>query len=316
MIRRNMDLDTFLGSRVCIVSGKGGVGKTTISAVLARAAATSGRRVLLIEVEGKTGLPALFGSRRLGYEPQPLADGVDGRTITAEEALLEFFDDRNLQWVAKRLQNMNLIEVVATAAPGLKDILVLGKVKQLEVRGDYDMIIVDAPAAGHTLTFLGSAGGVQDAVRVGPVLEQADEVQAMLCDHDRTGIVLTTLAEETPVNETIETAEALVGLGIKTNGFVVNGWYPEGHEVDTATIAGYAEEAGTHIPPGEADALSRAALFRALRHRLQVTELQRLEQNLALPHFKLPYVFSADFGPDEINILLDCTLAALSGRAA
>lgn len=311
-----MDLDTFLGSRVCIVSGKGGTGKTTVSAVLARVAAADGRRVLLVEVEGKTGLPSLFGKRRLDYEPQRLAERIDGRTISAEQALLEFLADHNMSWVAKRLQSMNLLEIVATAAPGLKDILVLGKVKQLDLRGEYDLIIVDSPAAGHTLTFLGSASGLEDAARMGPVQTQAQEVNALLTDTQRCNVVLVALAEETPVNETMETADALAELGIRVSGVVVNGWYPEGESVSVDAIQQRADEADVMVPGDEAAALAEAAEFRAMRHRLQVEQLARLEDHLTLPMATLPYLFTADFGPDQIDILVTEFTSQLVEQAA
>lgn len=297
--------DTFCDTRVCIVSGKGGVGKTTVSAVLAATAARFGKRVLLVEVEGKSGLAAAFDAKPFGYEPETLAPGIEGRTITAEQALLEFLDDHNLHWVAKRLQSMNLLEVVATAAPGIKDILVLGKVKQIDNRRDYDLIIVDAPAAGHTLTFLGSAAGIVDAVRVGPVLTQANEVQEMLTDRDRTSVVLVTLPEETPVNETVETADALVGLRIDVSGVVVNGWYPEGPAVELSEVHELAARTGTVIPEDEAVALAEASRFRAMRHSLQRRQMDRLEDLLALPFVRLPFLFTASIGPAEIEALAD-----------
>lgn len=316
-----MDLSHFLDSRVCVVSGKGGVGKTTVSALLASAAAAAGRRVLLVEVEGKSGLSAVFGIDDLGYEPVTVLDGdgrgtVQARTITAEDALLEFLDDHNLHWVAKRLQSLNLVEVIATAAPGLKDILVLGKVKQIELSGAYDLIVVDAPAAGHTLTFLGSAAGMIDAVRVGPVLAQARDVQAMLTDPARTSVVLVTLPEETPVNETVETAEALVDLTIRVRAVIVNGWYPAGDAVTTAEVADLADEAGVVVPPDEADALAHAASFRAMRHELQETQMRRLEDLLALPLLQLPFLFTTDLSADELAELRSRLASALATYAA
>jgi len=275
------------------------------------AAASSGRRVLVVDVEGKSGLSAAFGANPLGYEPTLLDERVAARIVTPDQALLEFLDDHNLHWLAKRLQSMNLVDVIATAAPGLKDILVLGKVKQLERRGEFDLILVDAPAAGHTLTFLGSAAGVLDAVRVGPVRVQAEEVQEMLVDNTRTRVVLVTLPEETPVNETIETADALVDLQIEPAGVLVNGWYPYCDEVATDEVLRLAEEAGTVVPRDEATALSAASEFSGMRHRLQQAQLGRIEDLLALPIVRLPFLFTAEIGRREIGSLADALMIGL-----
>lgn len=318
MLREVMDLPSLLDSRVCIVSGKGGVGKTTVSAALAVACAAAGRRVLLVDVEGKGGLSALFGASPLGYASIELAPGVDGRTITPDEALIEFLADHNLAWLSRRLQSMNLIDVVASAAPGIKDILVLGKVKQIERSGDYDLVIVDAPAAGHTLTFLGSAEGILDSVRVGPVLTQAREVHELLTDAQRCQVVLVTLPEETPVNETAETADALVGMGVAIAAVVVNGWYPGGPTVTHEEVAQDAAAAGVSVPEHEADALVEAANFRAMRHELQLHQLGRLEDLLALPFIVLPFLFTAELGGEQLEVLArECReqAAALDGAA-
>jgi len=303
MLRQVMDLPSILDSRVCIVSGKGGVGKTTVAAALAVRCAAAGRKVLLVDVEGKSGLSAVFGASPFGYQPVPLDEGVDARTITPDAALLEFLDDHNLGWLSKRLQSLNLIDVVASAAPGIKDILVLGKVKQIERLGTYDLVIVDAQAAGHTLTFLGSASGLLEAVRVGPVLTQARDVNEMLTDPQRCSVLLVTLPEETPVNETAETADALVEMGIRTAAVVVNGWYPGGPVVSAQDVVSDADRCGVVIPADEVSALVDAANFRAMRHELQLTQLGRLEDLLALPMVILPFLFTADLGRSELGLL-------------
>lgn len=318
MLRGVMDLPSLLNSRVCIVSGKGGVGKTSVSAALAVGCAAAGQRVLLVDVEGKSGLSTLFGASPLGYEATELAPGVDGRKITPDEALLEFLADHNLGWLSKRLQSMHLIDVVASAAPGIKDILVLGKVKQIERSDEYDLVIVDAPAAGHTLTFLGSAQGLLQAVRVGPVLTQARQVHEMLTDPTRCKVVLVTLPEETPVNETAETADALVEMGIHTAAVIVNGWYPGGPSVTIDEVHDDAEAAGVVVPATEAAALVEAANFRAMRHELQLHQLGRLEDLLALPFVVLPFIFTAELGRDELEVLAaECSAQAgsLTGAA-
>jgi anion-transporting ArsA/GET3 family ATPase len=183
-------------ARVAIVAGKGGVGKTTVTAVVARAAIRRGLRVLVVELDGKPTLEALL-------------PGVEVQHISASAALGEYLDTHGLSRVAKRLTSAGIIDVVATASPGIDDIVVLGKIKQLERGGEYDLIVVDGPAAGHAITFLLAAKGLLATVRGGPIQTQATEVAAMLADPTRCQIVLVTLPEATPVNEAVETATAL-----------------------------------------------------------------------------------------------------------
>jgi anion-transporting ArsA/GET3 family ATPase len=200
--------------------------------------------------------------------------------------------------------------MVSTAAPGIKDILILGKVKQLERGKHADLIVLDAPAAGHAISFLRSARGLLDAVKVGPINTQARDVLEMLTDPRRCQVVLVTMAEETPVNELVETAYSLEDeVGISLGPVVVNGLYPEieGLETDPEVAA---TEAGAFLHPGEADALRAAARFRLDRQRLQVAQLNRLGSTLPLPQIRLPYRFSADLGLDDIDAL---TVALTAG---
>ena len=215
-------------TRVLIVAGKGGVGKTTVTAAVARMAAGAGLRTLIVEVEGKSGLPAAFGhADALTYEEVELAPGVRARTLTPDDALLEYLEEHGMKRISKRLLSSGAIDVVATAVPGIKDILVLGKVKQLERARTADLIVLDAPAAGHAVTFLTSAAGLLDAVRVGPIRSQAHDVIELLSDPARCQVMLVTLPEETPVNELVETAFSLEDrVGVSLGPVVVNGVYP------------------------------------------------------------------------------------------
>ncbi|MBO0713255.1 MAG: hypothetical protein J2P59_00765, partial [Acidimicrobiales bacterium] len=222
-------------SKVMIVAGKGGVGKTTLCAALARMAAGQGLDVLVVEVEGRGGVAGALGhAGGLGYEQTllvpsegPGRGGISARTLTPDDALVDYLVEHGLERVSRRLRSSGVIDVVATAVPGLRDILVLGKVKALERAGVADLIVVDAPATGHALTFLTSAQGLLDAARVGPIRAQAGDVLELLGDPTRCQVVPVTLAEETPVNEVAETAYALEDrVGVKLGPVVVNGLYP------------------------------------------------------------------------------------------
>jgi len=320
-----LDPAQFFGtSRVVIVAGKGGVGKTAVSAAVARAAALAGLSTLIIEVEGKSGLASLFGQPPFDYDEVVLAPGggpdgagdVRARTLTPDDALLEYLEDHGMSRIARRLATSGAIDMVSTAAPGIKDILILGKVKQLERAHTADLIVLDAPAAGHAISFLRSARGLLDAVKVGPINSQARDVLDMLTDPSRCQVILVTLPEETPVNELIETAYSLEDeVGISLGPVVVNGLYPEieGLEMDPAAAA---KEAGAHLHPGEADAMRAAARFRLDRMELQTEQLARLADTLPLPQLRLPYLFSADLGRDDVEELARCITAGVEALIA
>jgi anion-transporting ArsA/GET3 family ATPase len=279
------------------------VGKTTVAAATAVAAARSGLRVGLVELEGKSGLADLFGREPLGYDEVPLAEGVAGRTITPDEALLEYLRDHGLSRISKRLVSSGALELVATAVPGIRDILVLGRVKALERAGTFDLLVLDAPAAGHAITFLLSARGLVDAVSVGPINAQARDVLEMLTDDERCQVVLVTLPEETPVNELVETAYSLEDeVGLSLGPVVVNGLYPELDGLDRDPVDA-AADAGAALQPGEAAALRDAAEFRRHRTELQREQVERLAEKLPLPQIRLPYLFSADLGPEHLDRL-------------
>ena len=286
-----MDPAEFLrASRVVIVAGKGGVGKTTVTAALAQRAGLLGLRTLIVELDGRSGLPELFGAPLLGYQPIELAENVTARTLTPDDALFEYLQDHGLKRVSRRLVATGAIDVVATAAPGIRDILVLGKVKQLERADVADLILVDAPAAGHAISFLLSARGLLDAVRVGPIHTQAAEVLELLTDAKRCSVVLVTLPEETPVNELVETAFALEDrVGVSLGPVVVNGLYPE--------LDGLDDDPGDDP---EADALLAAATFRRARIAQQAEQVARLVDRLPLALLRLPFLFEADLGPEHV----------------
>lgn len=309
----------FAASRLLIVAGKGGVGKTVVTAALARAASMAGRSALVVEVEGKSGLPRMFGHPELGYDELVLSKGggpegaaeITARTITPDGALLEYLEDHGLSRISRRLASSGALDVIATAVPGIRDILVLGKVKQLQRAAVADVIILDAPAAGHAINFLRSAKGLLDAVRVGPINTQARDVLELLTDHERCQVVLVTLPEETPVNELVETAFSLedeVGVGL--GPVVVNGVYDPVPNLDADPVVA-AAEAGVSLLDGEAEALAAAADFRSHRIELQRHQIDRLSDRLPLPQVRLPFLFEAEMGTDEIDVLARSVLASI-----
>jgi len=304
---------------VVIVAGKGGVGKTTVSAALAIAATRAGARVLIVEVEGKSGLAACFGMPPLTYEEAEFRPGLRARTLTPDDALMEYLHDHGLRRIGRRLSNSGALEVVATAVPGMKDILVLGKVKQLERAGVADLIVLDAPAAGHAVQFLLSAQGLLDAVKVGPVNKQATEVVEFLTDPARCQVMLVTVPEETPVNELIDTAYAVEDrAGVALAPLVVNGAVSDVDGLSTAATNGALGAlqrdvalAGVDVDPNVLQGLADAARVRVELRARQQEQRARLATRLPLPQVELPFLFTAEIGPNEIDLLADALVAGV-----
>jgi arsenite-transporting ATPase len=288
----DIPLRSLTASRVLVVAGKGGVGKTTVTAVIARAAARAGRKVLAVELDGKP----MLGKLLAGTDVEVIA-------ISAADALDEYLREHGFARLAKRLNKSGVIDLVGTAAPGIDDVVVLGKIKQLERSGGYDLIVVDGPAAGHAITFLTSASGLAESVRGGPVRAQSDEVLELLHDADRCQVVLVTLPETTPVNEVVETAFALEDeVGVQLGPLIVNsvdrgGAVPEPADA-TAAI-------GALEPGADADALRSAYEFVRSRRAMEAEEIGRLSAELPIPRIVLPLLPSAGLLPGDLDRLVD-----------
>jgi anion-transporting ArsA/GET3 family ATPase len=271
-------------TNLVIVAGKGGVGKTTVTAVLARAAADAGRRVLVVELDGRPRLAELVPDLEVVY-------------LSAAELLEEYLFEHGFKRIAKRLASTGVIDVIGTAAPGIDDLVVLGKIKQLERSGRWELIVVDGPAAGHAITFLTAAPGLLDAVRGGPVRDQAVEVQDLLGDADRCQVVLVTLPESTPVNELIETSYAIEErVGIRLAPFVVNRVDPATALPDPATVS--FGRARTQV-----DDAIEAATFRRERVAVQRAEIDRLSMAVPIRQIHLPAMPTASLSADDVAVL-------------
>jgi anion-transporting ArsA/GET3 family ATPase len=327
-----MLIDDFFGPKILIVSGKGGVGKTTVSAALALVAARQGRKVCVAEIDPKGTLARLLGGNEPGYKPVELTSGVWGMGIVPEDALREYLDVQyHIKRISKAFTSTHFLDYVTTAAPGLKDILVLGKIWFLEndrsegPAHNFDTIIVDAPAAGHMLTFLSAPMGLADAVRSGPIRRQSDWLIEMLRDPERTRVHLVTLPEEMPVSETVETATALRDrVGVSAGPVFANGVYTElfsreeektiENLVESGEVSGLCAEAdrvGLKLDNEDVDSLLGYAQFLGRRRAIQARHLKKLRKEIEESIFELPFLFSAGLALPDIENLADAIEVAV-----
>jgi anion-transporting ArsA/GET3 family ATPase len=281
-----------LDKRLVFVTGKGGVGKTTVAACLARVAARRGKRVIVCEIA--TGETA--------HDEAEVAAGIHSIAVDPEQAMREYLTDQVGGALSKAMTSSRIFTYLAAAAPGLRELLVIGKVwdlAQLDQRrtGDtpYDLVILDAPATGHALGMLRTARTFRDVARVGPISRQAGRIDAFLTNRELTGVVAVAAPEEMPVNETIEFIAALEDeMQLQPDAVVVNGVYPDRFRD--------AEIAAIESVDGDSARL-RAALVtdrRARHHRNQVRRLRRRAAAITLPFL---------FEPE----LDDSSLAQLAG---
>ena len=315
-----MSLDDILNRRLLIISGKGGVGKTAISAALGVLAARHDLKVLVAEVEGKTALSSLLGAGSLTGEPRELRPGLFAMNISPEEALREYFETQfHAKRVARPLVASQLVYYVTHAAPGLRDILMLGKVWYMVARQNtFDLAILDTPAAGHAVSMLRSPQGFLDAVPVGTLANHATRVLDWLRDPDQVAVHLVAIAEETPVKETLETAAQLAErVHMPAESIYLNMLYPmvaEDPALDAAlrrlrSPKGLAPRSNDAPPlePGRAAALFACGEFyRARRDQQQGHRTELIEGlNGSATVVDLPFLFGESFGPKQLDLLAD-----------
>jgi anion-transporting ArsA/GET3 family ATPase len=299
-------MPALLDKRLIVVTGKGGVGKTTVAAALGLATARAGKRTMIAEVAQQERLSRAFRREGLGYSEAQLAPNLFGMSVNPERALKEYLGQQVGSTLGSVLFNNRVFEYFAAAAPGVRELATIGKVwelAQLERRSQaapYDVVILDAPASGHGLAMLRSPRTFGDIARVGPIRRRADLIHGFLTDARRTGVVAVALPQEMPVNETLEFRVKLRDeLGIDTQAVVVNSLLPERFSTDEAERIEAVN--GGHGAPDVAAAL-RAALSEHHRARGQRVQLRRLKKEVP-DAVTLPYVFEPELGLPEFERL-------------
>ena len=301
--------------RLHVVTGKGGTGKTTVAGALALALATGGRRVLLLEVEGRQGIAQLFDVPPLDYTEQRIASApgggeVYGNALDSEEALLEFLDMfYNLRRAGSALQKMGAIDFATTIAPGVRDVLLTGKTKEavrrkVDDRYVYDAVVMDAPPTGRITRFLNVNSEIGDLAKTGPIRTQADAVMAVIAS-PMTTVHLVTLLEEMPVQETSDALTELREAGLPAGAIIINQVREPllseqdqvkalNHTLDPSQLAIDLESVGIAAEPKLITALMNEAGAHADRVALENRERLTI-QALDRPTFELA------FRPDGID---------------
>ncbi|MEU5693536.1 ArsA-related P-loop ATPase [Actinosynnema sp. NPDC020468] len=301
--------DELTRARLHVVTGKGGTGKTTVAAALALALATGGRRVLLVEVENRQGIAQLFDRPPLPYSEERIASAPGGGEVRAlavdpEAALLEYLDMfYNLGFAGRTLKKMGAVEFATTLAPGLRDVLLTGKVKECVRRAgktgrhEYDAVVLDAPPTGRVVRFLDVTRAMADLAKVGPIKGQSEGVVKLLHSGD-TAVHLVALLEEMPVRETLDAVAELDGADLRPGAVFTNRVRPHhlparsvasaaADRIDRARVRAGLQAAGLEVDDEELAGLVEETVEHAQRVRME----QRARENLAesdLPTLELP----------------------------
>jgi anion-transporting ArsA/GET3 family ATPase len=298
-------------ARLHFVTGKGGTGKSTVAAAMALTLAAGGRKVLLVEVEGRQGIAQLFDVPPLPYQELKIASAERGGQVNAlaidiEAAFLEYLDMfYNLGIAGRAMRRIGAIEFATTIAPGLRDVLLTGKIKEAVVRVDknrlpvYDAIVVDAPPTGRIARFLDVTKAVSDLAKGGPVHSQSEGVVKLL-HSDQTVIHLVTLLEALPVQETLEAIEELAEMKLPIGSVIVNRNIPsyleprdlakaaEG-DVDADSVRAGLEMAGIKLNDTDFAGLLTETIQHATRIAARAETAQQLDA-LKVPRLELPTI--------------------------
>jgi anion-transporting ArsA/GET3 family ATPase len=293
-----------------IVTGKGGVGKSTVALALALAAARRGKRTILCEVAAQEHLSHVFHRAEVGFHEVEMAENLWAISIDPDEAMREYV---LLQLKVKAMRDLlfrsRIFTYLAAATPGLKELVTIGKIWELALEDrkvkqgrSYDLVIVDAPATGHGVGFLQTPRTFANVARVGPIRQQAEALDHFIRNPERTGVVVVSLPEEMPVNETAKLERDLGSeVGLVVDRIFCNGLYPERFDDDeNDALAELARER-----QGAVRVAARAAISESRRARAEREQLARLEELTEAPVTTLPFLFEPELGVDGADVLAE-----------
>jgi anion-transporting ArsA/GET3 family ATPase len=294
-----------LDRRLVLVTGKGGVGKTTVAGALALFAAQQGRKTLVCEVDAKGDLAAVLETGPTSFAERQVEPGLWAMSMDTEASLREYLRlNLRIPMVGRIGPLARAFDFVATAAPGVREILTIGKLTYEVRERHYDMVVVDASASGHIVGQLSAPQAINDLVRVGLIRSQTDWMLEILSDPTRTGLVIVTTAEEMPVNETMELATRVKEeTTVELAAVIVNRVLPElfgrsEEKLFDALSEPESVAALARLVPGDPTPVLDAARLAVTLRRTRAEHLERLRHGLdpAVPILFLPYLFTRTHG--------------------
>jgi anion-transporting ArsA/GET3 family ATPase len=294
--------------RLIFVTGKGGVGKSTVATALGLVAARRGLRTIVAELASQERVGQAFDRSGRAFEEVELADNLFTISVDPQLAMEEYLKVKT-GTVGQVLGQSRLFHAFAMATPGMRELLSVGKLWELaqhERRSDggnvYDLVIVDSPAAGHGVGILRTPRTFAEIARVGPIAHQAGVIAATIADADFTAVIAVATAEEMPVNETLWLRDALAVDRLALEATIVNACYPQRFSARERTALEKARRRTEHPLTGAA---LRAALSEHARMKAQREQLARLREGLATEVVELPYLFADTIGRPELDLLAD-----------
>jgi len=290
-----------LDKRLLFVTGKGGVGKSTVALALGLAAAERGMRTIVCEVASQEHTSRVFRRAEVGFHEVEMRENLWTISIDPDHSLREYLTiQAPIRAMGEMLSRSRVFTYLTTATPGLKELVTIGKIWELaqldrRVRkgAKYDLVLVDSPATGHGIGFLQTPRTFAGIARVGPIRNQAQALDTFITDHGQTGAVIVALPEEMPVNESELLERELTGtVGVSVDRVYMNALYPERFSEGDAKRL---DEAADSLNGG-ARAAVRAALSERRRALAQRAQLQRLRNLVETPVSTLPFVFEPELG--------------------